>query len=68
MTSEGRQRVRNVQYNAWAQFYALGLVVLLIWWNQSPLYGGQTESYLAFIFLAALALVARLERSEGQQG
>lgn len=55
-------------YNAWAQFYALGLVVLLIWWNNSPLYGGQTESYLAFIFLAALAMVARLERSERQQG
>jgi O-antigen ligase len=55
-------------YNAWAQFYALGLVVLLIWWNNNPLYGGQTESYLAFIFLAALATVARLERSERQQG
>jgi hypothetical protein len=55
-------------YNAWAQFYALGLVVLLIWWNHSPLYGGQTESYLAFIFLAALATVARLEKSERQQG
>jgi O-antigen ligase len=55
-------------YIAWAQFYALGLVVLLIWWNHSPLYGGQTESYLAFIFLAALATVARLERSERQQG
>jgi O-antigen ligase len=54
-------------YNAWAQFYALGLVVLLIWWNHSPLYGGQTESYLAFIFLAALATVARLERGEREQ-
>jgi hypothetical protein len=55
-------------YTTWAQFYALGLVVLLIWWNHSPLYGGQTESYLAFIFLASLATVARLERSERQQG
>jgi O-antigen ligase len=39
----------------WARFYALGLVFLLIWWNTNPLYGGQTESLLAFAFLGALA-------------
>jgi O-antigen ligase len=49
-------------YKLWAQFYALGLVFLLIWWNTNPLFGGQTESILAFAFLAALAAVARLER------
>jgi hypothetical protein len=49
-------------YKLWAQFYALGLVFLLIWWNTNPLFGGQTESILAFTFLAALAAVARLER------
>ena len=54
-------------YKVWAQFYTLGLVFLLIWWNQSSLYSGQTETYLAFIFLAALATVARLAKSERQE-
>ena len=49
-------------YKLWAQFYAFGLVFLLIWWNTNPLFGGQTETMLAFTFLAALAAVARLER------
>jgi O-antigen ligase len=49
-------------YKLWAQFYALGLVFLLIWWNTNPLFGGQTESILAFTFLAVLAAIARLER------
>jgi O-antigen ligase len=43
----------------WARFDALGLVFLLIWWNTNPLYGGQTESLLAFTFLGALAAVAQ---------
>jgi O-antigen ligase len=46
----------------WARFYALGLVFLLIWWNTNPLYGGQTESLLAFTFIGALAAVAQCEK------
>jgi hypothetical protein len=45
-----------------ARFYTLGLVFLLIWWNTNPLYGGQTESLLAFTFLGALAAVAQCEK------
>jgi O-antigen ligase len=54
-------------YKLWAQFYAFGLVFLLIWWNTNPLFGGQTETMLAFTFLAALAAVARLERQRTGQ-
>jgi O-antigen ligase len=49
-----------------ARFYALGLVFLLIWWNTNPLYGGQTESLLAFTFIGALAAVAQCERQSLQ--
>jgi O-antigen ligase len=49
-------------YKGWAQFYAFGLIFLLIWWNGNPLFGGQTESILAITFLALLANVAELEK------
>lgn len=49
-------------YRMWAQFYVLGLIFLLIWWNHNPLFGGQIETMLAFTFLALLANVAKLER------
>lgn len=49
-------------YRVWAQFYALSLIFLLIWWNTNPLFGGQTESILAVTFLALLANVAQLEK------
>jgi O-antigen ligase len=51
-----------------ARFYALGLVFLLIWWNTNPLYGGQTESVLAFTFLGALAAMAQCEKQSLQHG
>ena len=54
-------------YRVWAQFYSLGLIYLLIWWNNSALFGGQIETILAFTFLAALASVARLERQRVEQ-
>jgi O-antigen ligase len=49
-----------------ARFYALGLVFLLIWWNTNPLYGGQTESLLAFTFLGALSAVPQWEKQSLQ--
>jgi O-antigen ligase len=50
-------------YKMWAYFYTFGLILLLIWWNTNPLFGGQIESILAFTFLGALAAVGRLERN-----
>jgi hypothetical protein len=49
------------------QFYALGLIYLLIWWNNSTLFGGQIETMLAFTFLALMVNVAQLERERVQQ-
>jgi O-antigen ligase len=49
-------------YRVWAQFNALGLIYLLVWWNNSTLFGGQIETILAFTFLAVLANMAQLER------
>jgi hypothetical protein len=58
---------RDSPYSIWAQFYVLGLIFLLIWWNHNPLFGGQIETMLAFSFLALLANVARLERRRVDQ-
>jgi O-antigen ligase len=49
-------------YRRWVQFYALGLIYLLVWWNNSAWFGGQIETILAFTFLALLANVAQLEK------
>lgn len=49
-------------YRSRAEFYAFGLVFLLIWWNTTPLFSGQTDSMLAFAFLGALAAIGRLEK------
>jgi O-antigen ligase len=49
-------------YRGWAQFDALALIFLLIWWNGNPLFGGQTESILAFAFLGMLASIWELEK------
>lgn len=54
-------------YRVWAQFYALGLIFLLVSWNSNPLFGGQIETMLAFTFLAVLANVAQLERQRVEQ-
>jgi hypothetical protein len=45
----------------------LGLLYLLIWWNNSTLFGGQIETILAFTFVAGLASVARLERQRADE-
>ena len=54
-------------YRVWAQFYALGLIYLLVWWNNSTLFGGQIETILAFTFLAVLVNMAQLERQRVEQ-
>ena len=54
-------------FKVWAQFYALGLIYLLVWWNNSALFGGQIEALLAFTFLALLVNVAQLERKRVEQ-
>jgi O-antigen ligase len=45
----------------WAQLGCLawGLVLILVWWNDNPLYGGQTESVTPALFVGAIAGLAR---------
>lgn len=47
-----------------AMFAAYSLVFLLIWWNTNPLFGGQTESILASVFLGLLASLGSLDAYE----
>jgi hypothetical protein len=44
----------------WAQpwFLAWGLVLIVVWWNDNPLYGGQPETVLPALFVGAIAGVA----------
>jgi hypothetical protein len=50
-----------------ARLCVIGIVVILVWWNDNTLYGAQPESVLIATFLgilAAMPLVARAERTE----
>jgi O-antigen ligase len=49
----------DTRYRRLARFYALGLVVLLVWFNTTPLFGGQIESILAVSFLGVIASISR---------
>ncbi len=55
-------------HKLWAHFYGFGLLLLLLWWNTNPLFGGQTESILAVAFLTALGTVSGLERGKIKRG
>ncbi|MCH8877299.1 MAG: O-antigen ligase family protein [Chloroflexi bacterium] len=48
-------------------FYAFSLLYLLLWWNSNALFGGQTESILAFTFLGAIAAIGRISRRISQE-
>jgi O-antigen ligase len=57
----------NQQLYVAARAALVGLVVVLVWWNDNTLYGAQSESVLAATFLgilAAVPAVARAERSD----
>ena len=47
-----------------ARWCSLALVLLLLWWNTNPLYGGQTESALAAFLLGSAAAGLRVARQE----
>lgn len=48
------------------RFMALGLLLILIWWNDNPIFGGQVETVLASIFLGMLVSVSRNATGETQ--
>jgi O-antigen ligase len=41
----------------------LGLLLILIWWNDNPIFGGQTETMLAALFLGGLASIVPTEHA-----
>ena len=51
-------------YKLLTRFYTLVLVFLLIWWNTTPLFGGQIESILAFISVGVLSSLSQHSRQE----
>jgi O-antigen ligase len=54
------KRVRK-RTHEWAQLWVMawGLVLIAIWWNDNPIYGGQTETVLPALFVGAIAGLAR---------
>jgi len=50
------------------RFLALALVVVVVWWNDNPLFGGQVESILAFTFLGILGALPRLVAEQKEAG
>jgi O-antigen ligase len=45
----------------WVQlwFLAWGVVLILVWWNDNPIYGGQRETVILAVFLGAIAGLGR---------
>jgi O-antigen ligase len=44
-------------------FLAWGLVLIVVWWNDNPIYGGQTETVVPAFFIGAIAGLSRKQRS-----
>lgn len=57
------QLPRGTQVRRAAQSMAMALIVILIWLNENPIYGGQMETVLLALLPGSLAAVARLERA-----
>lgn len=54
------KQLRHTRALPLAHQLALSLIAILTWWNDNPLYGGQTESVLASLFLGSLFALQRL--------
>lgn len=57
----------DARLRGYSEYFAFGLMFLLVWWNTNPLYGGQLESFLCFLFLGALAAIANLSQRSRQR-
>jgi len=54
----GLDREDDLWREAWA--ISLGLLLLLVWFNDNPLFGGQVETTLAALLVGTLAAIARI--------
>ncbi len=68
-----RRRIRSLRAHtrdpvilATLRWAALVLIVVLIWWNDNPLYGGQPETLLAALALGTLAVPWSSMRGDSQ--
>jgi O-Antigen ligase len=46
------------------RFMTLGLMLILIWWNDNPIFGGQVETVLASVFLGTLVAIRGIHLTE----
>jgi O-antigen ligase len=47
------RRLKRMPRDPLGNFYRLALFGILVWWNDNPLYGGQTESISFFLLIGA---------------
>jgi O-antigen ligase len=59
------KQLRHTRGMPLAHQLAISLIAILTWWNDNPLYGGQTESILASLFLGSLFALPRLHAGSG---
>lgn len=43
------------------RFFALGLILVAVWWNDNPIYGGQTETIVLAVSLGCISALAGLQ-------
>jgi O-antigen ligase len=64
LTKIVRRSLRAFAGDTWwasnARFLSLVLLLLVVWWNDNPLFGAQTESFLAAITIGLLAAAVRI--------
>jgi O-antigen ligase len=63
-----RARTRDPEILATLRWATLLLIVVLIWWNDNPLYGGQPETLLAALALGILAVPWSSFGADSQSG
>jgi O-antigen ligase len=61
-----RVRDRELWSQAWCA--SLGLVLILLWLNDNPLFGGQTETILLALLVGILAAIGRRAPGDGRVG
>jgi O-antigen ligase len=67
-----RRWMRALDGDAWwtgnARFLGLAMLLLLVWWNDNPLFGGQPETFLAPLLIGFLAAAVRIGGPEAEAG
>ena len=65
-----RRWMRALDGDPWwagnARFLGLALLLLLVWWNDNPLFGGQPETFLAPLLIGFLAAAMRIGGPEAE--